>query len=71
MKWFRVKGKIRPASKWTDYAGPYKPTISPPHDHEFGVGYDMLYKGIDGKVKAKLDGLNPDEAAFLKKKWGL
>ncbi len=71
MKWYGPKGKGRPAARWTDYTGPWKPTISPPHDHEFGIGYDMLYKGIDGKVKARLDGLKPEEAEVLRRKWGL
>lgn len=77
MPWEKAKGTGRPTGLWLssiDYKGPVKPELSKPHQHEFGLGYDMVYKGlVDGKEKtiARLDGLRPDEAMFLKKKWGL
>lgn len=64
----------RPAAMWNqgfDFSQPLSPTMSPAHEHEFGVGYDLQYKDLPGKVQARLDGLRPDEAAFLKLKHGI
>lgn len=66
--------KGRPAAMWNrefDFASPVSPVMSTPHRHEFGVGYDLQYKDITGKVQAELHGLRPDEAAFLKLKHGI
>ena len=66
--------KGRPATMWDrnfDFTKPLRPVMSPPHPHEFGVGYDLQYKDMTGKVQASLHGLRPDEAAFLKLKHGI
>jgi hypothetical protein len=66
--------KGRPAGMWEkgfDFSQPLSPSISPAHPHEFGIGYDLQYKDQRGKIQAKLDGLRPDEAAFLRRKHGL
>jgi hypothetical protein len=62
----------RPTGMWNqnfDFNSPIKPVISPAHKHEFGTGYDVQYKDSTGKVQARLDGLLPEEAAVLKKKY--
>ena len=64
----------RPAGMWNrgfDFAQPVERAMSPVHDHEFGPGYDLQYKDGMGKVQARLDGLRPDEAAFLRQKHGI
>ena len=66
--------KGRPAAMWdreSDFTSSLSPVMSPPHQHEFGVGYDLQYKDMTGKVRARLDGLRPDEAAFLRLKQGI
>jgi len=63
--------KGRPAGMWNkdfDFTQPVNRVLSPVHQHEFGNGYDMLYKDAFGKVQARLDGLQPEEATFLKMK---
>lgn len=64
--------KGRPAAMWDrsfDFSQPLNPEMSRCHEHaDFGLGYDLMYKDGDGKVRAKLDGLRLDEAAFLKLK---
>ena len=60
--------KGRPAAMWNrnfDFSQRLTPVMSPGHEHEFGVGYDLQYKDSAGKVQARLDGLRCDEAAFL------
>ena len=66
--------KGRPAAQWAlkfDFASKLNPQMSPPHSHEFGVGYDLMFKDSLGKVQAKIDGLRPDEADFLRFKHNL
>lgn len=66
--------KGRPASMWNrnfDFIKPLGRVMSPAHDHEFGVGYDLQYQDSTGRVQARLDGLRPDEAAFLRRKHGI
>ena len=63
--------KGRPAAMFNrdfDFTNPLDRVMSQPHEHEFGIGYDLQYKDMSGKVQARLDGLRPDEAAFLRKK---
>lgn len=64
----------RPAAMWNrefDFTGPLSRSMSPAHQHEFGVGHDLQYKDELGRVQARLDGLRPDEAAFLRQKHGI
>jgi hypothetical protein len=64
----------RPAGMWDrgfDFTQPVNHVMSPAHTHEFGTGYDLQYKDGAGNVRARLDGLRPDEAAFLKQKHGI
>jgi len=64
----------RPAAMWNrgfDFSQPVGRAMSPAHEHEFGTGYDLQYKDLTGRVQARLDGLRPDEAAFLRQKHGL
>ena len=61
----------RPSTHWCDFDGPVTTNISPAHQHEFGVGFDLQYKNAHGQVVGRIDGLRPDEASFLKKKHGL
>jgi len=56
----------RPSSHWNNSESPLKREITPLHDHEFGLGRDIQYKDISGKVQARLDGLRPWEADYLK-----
>lgn len=44
--------------------------LTPPHPHEFGVGYDLQYIK-DNKVIGELHGLKPEEAALLAQKYGV
>ena len=63
--------KGRPAAMWNrdfDFTRPLERVMSPAHEHEFGLGYDLQYKDCMGKVQARLDGLRFDEAAFLRLK---
>lgn len=64
------KGK-RPTPFWEpgfDFSKPLNPVMSPSHQHEFGTGFDLQFKDNLGKVQAKIDGLRPDEATFLRMK---
>lgn len=65
----------RPAGMWNpsfDFSQPVNRAMSPIHDHkDFGPGYDLQYKDSLGRVQARLDGLRPDEAAFLSQKHGI
>jgi hypothetical protein len=64
----------RPAAMWNqgfDFMQPVDRVMSPAHQHEFGTGYDLQYKDSTGNVQARLDGLRPDEAAFLSQKHNL
>jgi len=64
----------RPSAMWEpnfDFSKPLSPFMSPAHEHEFGTGFDLQYKDMLGNVQARLDGLRPDEASFLKMKHGL
>ncbi len=64
----------RPAAMWNrnfDFNRPLERTMSPAHGHEFGIGHDLQYKDCSGNVQARLDGLRPDEAAFLRMKHGI
>lgn len=66
--------KGRPAAMWNrkfDFNRSLEREMSPLHDHEFGAGYDLQYKDSLSRVQARLDGLSPDEAAFLKSKHNL
>lgn len=61
----------RPAAMWNrefDFNQPLDRVMSPAHNHEFGTGYDLQYKDCMRKVQARLDGLRPDEADFLRMK---
>ena len=63
--------KGRPSGMWDrnfDFTQPVTRVMSPAHEHEFGTGYDLQYKDDEGIVRARLDGLRPDEAAFLRLK---
>ena len=67
------KGR-RPTPMWEpgfDFSQSLSPEMSRMHDHEFGPGYDLYYKDSLGNVQAKIDGLRPDEAAFLRTKHNL
>jgi hypothetical protein len=61
----------RPAAMWNqgfDFTQPLDRVMSPAHQHEFGVGFDVQYKDRFGNVQAQLDGLRPDEAELIHKK---
>ena len=63
-----------PAAMWDrnyDFSRPVTRFMSPAHDHNFGVGYDLQYKSPSGSVVGRIDGLRPDEAAFLRQKHGI
>ena len=64
----------RPAAMWDrgfDFTQPVAREISPPHQHEFGTGFDLQIKDQLGRMRASIDGLRPDEAAFLRQKHGI
>ena len=64
----------RPAAMWNqnfDFNSGVTRVMSPMHNHEFGPGYDLQYKDCHGTVQGRLDGLRPDEAAFLSNKHGI
>lgn len=56
----------RPASFWNNFEGSLKRTLTPIHEHEFGLGYDIQYKDASGKVQGELHGLKSEEAGYLK-----
>ena len=61
--------KGRPASMWNlnfDFSQSLSRVMSPEHPHEFGIGYDLQYKDSSGNVQARLDGLTPSEASYLR-----
>ena len=67
-----MSGSFRPKVNFSaSCIGPLRPDISKEHDHEFGLGYDLYYRDYLGKIKAEMHGLKPEEAAVLKKKYGL
>jgi hypothetical protein len=56
----------RPSTHWNQPAEPLARELSRRHEHEFGSGYDVLYKDSFGRVQARMDGLTPEEAAYLR-----
>jgi hypothetical protein len=55
---------------WNEPFAPDSVRMSPPHKHEFGIGYDMHYVS-NGKVVGQLHGLKPEEAQVLAQKYDI
>jgi hypothetical protein len=70
MSWKTV-GPGRPTAKWDrgfDFSNPVDRSMGQVHQHEFWAGFDLEYRDSVGRVRARLDGLRPDEATFLRQK---
>jgi len=67
---FRYRGTGRPTPMWNEPFTPDSVRLSPPHPHEFGMGYDLQYVR-NNEVIGELHGLKPEEAKLLAQKHGI
>jgi len=56
------KGCPRPSTFWNEVNVPLTRVLTPKHKGH----YDIQYKDSLGKVQARMDGLTPTEAQYLK-----
>ncbi len=57
----------RPSTHWNNANTPLRREFSPLHPHEdFGIGADIIYKDPLGRPQARMDGLTPEEIAYLR-----